>query len=82
MEGAMLRKARGDLKQKDVACRVCVAPSTLSRYESGARRVPPELAVQVAVATGRQDVLDAYCQGCPVRMFKRRFEVIKGGKAA
>jgi transcriptional regulator with XRE-family HTH domain len=81
----MLRKARGDLKQKDVACRVGVAPSTLSRYESGARRVPPELAVQVAVATGREDVLDAYCQGCPVRQFmarRRQLQVFKGGKAA
>jgi len=80
-----LRKARGDLKQKDVACRVGVAPSTLSRYESGARRVPPELAVQVAVATGRQDVLDAYCQGCPVRQFmarRQQLQVFKGGKAA
>ncbi len=84
MEGATLRKFRGERTQKEVACDICVAPSTLSKYESGKLRIPPDVAVQVAVVTKRPDALEAYCQGCPVRRFmaKRQFQLIKGGKAA
>ena len=84
MEGAMLRKFRGERKQKDVACQVCIAPSTLSKYESGKLPIPPDVVVQVAVFYDRPEILDAYCASCPVMRFlgNRRFGIIKGGKAA
>jgi DNA-binding XRE family transcriptional regulator len=85
VEGAMLRRVRGDLRQKELAELLCIAPSTLSRIERDRRACPPDVAAKVAALTGRPEVLDWYCRGCPVHMMmckRQRFQLIQGGKRA
>jgi len=65
-EHARLVRNNRVLTQRVVGEQVGVDRSTVSRWESGNLQIHPEDAIKIAAALNKPEMLNAYCENCPV----------------